>query len=156
MRMNAAKIVIEDASLRHLNRIYEIEKECFKNEAFSKQQIAQLLTHQNSVSLIAKDNHAIVGFIISLIYLDEEKLIGHILTIDVHPSHQRRGIGTKLLYEVEKIFREKGVEKCQLEVREDNFAALKLYQKLGYKKVEKLEHYYKNAHGILFEKALLT
>ncbi|MCS7115409.1 MAG: ribosomal protein S18-alanine N-acetyltransferase [Candidatus Bathyarchaeota archaeon] len=153
--MKPLKIAIEDASIRHLDRLYDIERECFKSEAFSKQQIAQLLTHQNSVSLIAKDENTIVGFVIGVIYPENEKLTGHILTIDVHPSHRRMGVGAKLLQEIEKIFIGKGVEKCRLEVREDNLAALKLYQKLGYKKVGKLKNYYRNAHGILLEKTLV-
>jgi ribosomal-protein-alanine acetyltransferase len=154
-RMKPIKITIEDASLRCLDRLYEIERECFKNEAFTKQQIAQLLTHQNSISLVAKDNHEIIGFVIGMVYLREGKLTGHILTIDVYPSHRRMGIGVKLLQEIEKIFGEKKVKVCCLEVREDNIAALNLYQKLGYKKVGKLKNYYKNAHGILFEKVLM-
>ncbi|MEM1539208.1 MAG: ribosomal protein S18-alanine N-acetyltransferase [Candidatus Bathyarchaeia archaeon] len=153
--MGTAKITIEDASIRHLDRLYDIERECFKSEAFSKHQIAQLLTHQNSVSLIAKDNNTVVGFVIGMVYSENGELTGHILTIDVHPSHRRMGIGAKLLQEIEKIFIGKGVGKCRLEAREDNLAALKLYTKLGYKKVRKLkDYYYKNAHGILFEKTL--
>jgi len=41
-----------------------------------------------------------------------------------------------------------------LEVREDNVAAVNLYQKLGYKKVGRLENYYGNAHGLHLKKML--
>jgi ribosomal-protein-alanine acetyltransferase len=152
--MEPAKISIQDASLKHLERLYEIEQKCFKSEAFTKQQIAHLLAHPNSVSLIAKDNHNIIGFVIGMIFAEREKLTGHILTIDVYPSHRRMGIGSTLLKQIEKIFIGKGVKTCYLEAREDNVAALNLYQKLGYKKVGNLKNYYKNAHGILFEKVL--
>jgi ribosomal-protein-alanine acetyltransferase len=152
--MEPTKISIQDASLKHLERLYEIEQKCFKSEAFTKQQIAHLLAHPNSVSLIAKDNHNIIGFVIGMIFAEREKLTGHILTIDVYPSHRRMGIGSTLLKQIEKIFIGKGVKTCYLEAREDNVAALNLYQKLGYKKVGNLKNYYKNAHGILFEKVL--
>ncbi len=152
--MEPAKISIQDASLRHLDRLYEIEQKCFKTEAFTKRQIAHLLAHPNSVSLVAKDNHNIIGFIIGMIYYEKEKLTGRILTVDVHPSHRRMGIGTALLEQIEKIFVEKGVENCYLEAREDNVAALNLYLKLGYRKVGSLKNYYKDAHGILFKKCL--
>ncbi|MGB9960086.1 MAG: ribosomal protein S18-alanine N-acetyltransferase [Candidatus Bathyarchaeales archaeon] len=152
--MEPAKISIQDASLRHLDRLYEIEQKCFKTEAFTKRQIAHLLTHPNSVSLIAKDNHNIIGFIIGMVYYEKEKLTGRILTVDVHPSYRRMGIGTALLEQIERIFVEKGVENCYLEAREDNVAALNLYLKLGYRKVGSLKNYYKDAHGILFEKCL--
>lgn len=152
--MKQMAITIEDASIKHLDRLYEIEMECFKSEAFTKQQIAQLLTDYNSISLIAKEDGKIVGFITGMIFVDDNLLSGHILTIDVSPSHRRKGVGILLLMEIEKIFKERNVTVCRLEAREDNVAALNLYQKLGYKKVGKLEHYYGSAHGILFEKTL--
>ena len=147
-------VTIEDASIRHLDRLYEIEMECFEREAFTKQQIAHLLTDYNSVSLVAKVNGEIVGFIIGMIYLERNSLTGHILTIDISLIHRRKGSAQKLLREIEKIFTEKGVKACRLEVREDNIAALRLYQKFGYKKVAKLKNYYGNAHGIYLKKDL--
>jgi len=148
------KVTIEDASIRHLDRLYEIEMECFEKEAFAKQQIAHLLTDNNSVSLVAKVNSEIVGFIIGILYADRSSLTGHILTIDISPSHRRKGIAQRLLREIEDIFKEKGVTACRLEVREDNIAALRLYQKLGYKKIARLQRYYGNAHGIRLKKDL--
>jgi ribosomal-protein-alanine acetyltransferase len=145
---------IEDASVRHLNRLYEIEKECFGKEAFSKQQIAYLLTDYNSISLVAKVDDEIVGFIIGKINVERKSPVGHILTIDVSPEHRREGIAEKLLQEVEKIFREKAVKMCYLEVREDNIAALSLYRKFGYEKIGRLRNYYGNAHGIYLRKVL--
>lgn len=148
-------ITIEDASIKHLDKLYEIEMACFKKEAFTKQQIAQLLQNNNTISLVAKENSKIIGFIIGMISIEDNTIIGHILTIDVSPSYRRKGVGIKLLQEVEKIFKNKQVMVCRLEVREDNIAALNLYCKLGYRKVGKLEHYYVDAHGILLEKLLL-
>lgn len=152
--MKTMAITIEDASIKHLDRLYEIEMECFTRETFTKQQIAQLLANPNSVSLIAKGDNKIVGFIIGMLSIEDNMLIGHVLTIDVSPSHRRKGVGIKLLHEIEKIFKDKQARICRLEVREDNVAALNLYRKLGYKKVAKLEYYYGEAHGILLEKFL--
>ena len=147
-------LTIEDASLRHLDRLYEIEMECFNKEAFTKQQIASLLSDYNSVSLVAKENGEIIGFIIGIVYVERNSLTGHILTIDILPIHRRKGIAQSLLQKIEKIFKEKSVKACRLEVREDNIAALGLYQKLGYKKIAKLKNYYRNAHGIYLKKDL--
>jgi len=147
-------VAIEDASTRHLIRLHEIETECFEKEAFTRQEIAYLLTDYNSVGLVAKINGTIIGFIIGRMYAAKKSLMGHILTIDVSPAHRREGIAQRLLQEIEKIFKDKGVKECHLEVREDNVAALKLYQKLGYVKVETLKNYYGKAHGIYLRKIL--
>jgi ribosomal-protein-alanine acetyltransferase len=138
-----------------LDRLYKIEIECFEKEAFTKQQIASLLKDYNSISLIAKVNSEIIGFIIGMIYYERNAQVGHILTIDVTPAYRRKGVAQKLLQEIEKIFKEKGSRECRLEVREDNIAALGLYQKLGYKKIAKLQNYYGNAHGIYLKKDLI-
>ncbi|MEM3577379.1 MAG: ribosomal protein S18-alanine N-acetyltransferase [Candidatus Bathyarchaeia archaeon] len=148
------QITVEDASLRHLDRLYEIEIKCFEKEAFTKQQIASLLANYNAVGLIAKLNGEIVGFVIGMLYADDGRIVGHILTVDVLPEHRRRGIGLRLLEEIEKIFRGKGANVSVLEVREDNIAALRLYQKLGYKRVAKLKYYYGDVHGIFLRKPL--
>jgi len=147
-------ITLQDASIECLERLYEIEKECFLEEAFTKKQISLLLTDYNSISLIAKENGEIVGFIVGMIYPDGKVVNGHILTIDVSPSHRRKGIGQMLLKEMENIFVQKGVQDCLLEVREDNVPAISLYHKLGYEDIGKLENYYGKANGIYLKKTL--
>ena len=146
--------VIEDALIRHLDRLFEIENECFEEEAFTKEQITQLLKEYNCVSLVARVGGIIAGFVIGIMYVDRRALNAHILTIDVSPAYRRKGIGQLLLQEIERIFRDKGVKDSSLEVREDNVAAINLYRKLGYEKVGKLRKYYGNANGIYFKKAL--
>jgi ribosomal-protein-alanine N-acetyltransferase len=145
---------IEKASIDDLDRLYEIELKCFETEAFTKQQIAYLLTDSNSEGLVSRVKGQIVGFVIGKTHMDKKPATGQILTIDVSPEHRRKGIGQRLLQQIEKTFKDKGVEICRLEVRENNFVALSLYHKFGYKMVGRLENYYGNAHGIRFRKVL--
>lgn len=145
---------IENASTKDLERLCEIERECFGKEAFTKKQFAQLLRDYNSMSLIAKENGKTVGFIIGMIYIERNEIIGHILTIDVLPQYRRRKIGLELLQEMEKVFKEKAARACHLEVREDNIPALSLYGKNGYKRIGRLKGYYGDADGFFLEKDL--
>lgn len=147
-------ITVEDASFGDLDKLYQIETECFEEEAFTKSQIARLLGDYNSISLVARVDGQIVGFVIGVIYADREALHGHIYTIEVLPACRRRGIGEKLLLEIESVFRQKDVEALSLEVREDNVAAIGLYRKLGYETVGKLKNYYRTAHGVYLRKTL--
>ena len=148
-------ITLEDIPIRLLDTLYKIEKQCFKKEAFSKQQISYLLTDYNSISFAAYVNGELAGFIISRIDIERSQSTGHILTIEVIPQHRRKGIAQKLLCEVENTVKQKGAKECRLEVREDNTAALNLYQKLGYKKIAKLDNYYPTAHGLYLLKTLI-
>ena len=149
------EIKIGDATIRLLDELYEIEKQSFKLEAFSKQQMAYLLTDYNAVSLAARVKGELTGFIIGQIEAENNVLVGHIITVDVAPGYRRLGIAQKLLCEVEDIFKPIGVGECRLEVREDNAAALNLYLKAGYEKVGKLKNYYPTAHGLYLKKKLL-
>jgi ribosomal-protein-alanine acetyltransferase len=148
------EITIEDASVRLLDELYAIEKQCFKQEAFSKRQIGYLLTDYNALSLVARVDGEVAGFIIARIDVEGDSPAGHILTIDVALQHRRKGIATRLLNQIETMLKEKGVRECRLEVREDNAAAIGLYFKLGYKQVAKLERYYRGAHGLYLRKIL--
>jgi ribosomal-protein-alanine N-acetyltransferase len=148
------KIKIETASIRLLDKFCEIEHQCFDQEAFTKRQIAYLLNDYNSIGLLAKVDSDIAGFIISQVEIENSTLYGHIITLNVAPSYRRKGIGTLMLKEVETILKEKGVNECHLEVREDNLAALKLYLKSGYVKIARLEKYYGRKHGLFLKKSL--
>jgi len=147
-------VKIQRASIKHLDKLYEIEMECFKNEAFTKQQVARSLIDHNSTGLIAELNGEIAGFVIGKTHRKWKSATGHILTIDVSPKYRRKGIGLRLLQEIERIFKDKGVSVCFLESREDNIAALNLYQTFGYREVARLEHYYGNSHGVRLKKKL--
>ncbi len=147
-------VKIEYASIRFLDKLCDIERQCFKKEAFTKPQIACMLADYNTITLIARAYDEIAGFIIGQIEITRNTLVGHVLTVDTVPSYRRKGTAQNLLRKIETIFREAGVKECRLEVREDNIAAATLYKKLGYKKMGKLRKYYDDVHGLCLEKTL--
>lgn len=57
----------------------------------------------------------------------------HIVTLDVHPDHRRKGLGENLLNYAISLIKKKGHKKVYLEVDKDNYPALKLYKKLNFK-----------------------
>jgi len=149
-------IIVRRATINDLETLYKIERECFTLEAFTKQHIAFLLENPRNIRLAAWENNEIAGFIIGLIQNFDQTRIGRVYTLDVAVKHRRKGIGLKLLNELEQVFIEKGVKNCYLEARTDNVAARELYRKHGYTKVKQLKDYYsKGVHGVLLVKKLL-
>jgi len=148
------EIKIETASMRLIDKLFQIEEQCFDEEAFTKQQISYFLTDYNTIALAANVNNDVTGFIIAQLELDSDRLFGHIITINVAAAYRRKGIGTRMLSEIETILKQKGIGEIQLEVREDNSGALKLYQKCGYQRIGKLENYYGRKHGLHLKKTL--
>ena len=147
-------IKIETATLDILDTLYGIEKQSFKREAFTKQHLEYLLTDYNAIGLVARVNGEIVGFVIARIEVAGNTPFGHIFTLDVTPSQRRKGIAQRLLLEIETLLRERSIKECRLEVRENNLAAISLYLKTGYEKIDKLEKYYGDAHGLYLKKNL--
>ena len=146
--------IIEEASLQEVDKLYRIEKKCFKEEALTKDHLAFLISDDDYPSLVYKRKEEIVAFTIGRIIPNTHPIKGHILTLDVSPTSQGQGIGTHLMQRMEEELRSKGVELCRLEVREDNTTALNLYQKMGYHPHSILPNYYGNADGILLQKTL--
>ncbi len=153
--MQPVSITIKQATIKDLEILYKIEKECFTKEAFTKKQIKNLLRNSNAISLIAQTNGETAGFIIGLTYLNNNARIGHVITIDIAIKHRRKGIGMRLLNELEQKFVRKDIETCYLEVRIDNVAARELYRRQGYKETKQLKHYYpKRTDGVRLKKKL--
>jgi [ribosomal protein S18]-alanine N-acetyltransferase len=149
------QVKIETATTQNLNELYLIEKQCFDEEAFSKQQINYLLSDYNTISLLAKVEDATAGFVIAHLEVDDDAdAFGHIITLNVASAFRRKGVAQALLGEIESMLRQKGISECRLEVRENNAAALELYKKLGYLEIGKLAHYYGKAHGLYLKKNL--
>jgi ribosomal-protein-alanine N-acetyltransferase len=149
-------IKIEDATIQVIDELYEIEKQSFDEEAFSKEQIEYLLTDYNSISLLAKVEEEIAGFIIGAVETAQGKQVGHVLTIDVALRFRHMGVGERLMLELEEIYRQHNISEVFLEVRENNLAGLGLYHKMGYRAVSRLRNYYGSAHGLYLKKVINT
>tara|TARA_R110002049_G_scaffold46487_1_gene135153 strand:- start:106270 stop:106821 length:552 start_codon:yes stop_codon:yes gene_type:complete len=59
---------------------------------------------------------------------------GAIQNLGIHRSHRGLGLGSILLSRAAKGFRETGLRRMHLEVTTDNTAAIRLYERLGFKR----------------------
>lgn len=89
--------------------------------------------------LVALKNFKVVGFVAAevsevpnLPFLNSLKRC-RIATIVVSNEHQKSGVGSALFERVCKIAKEQGAERLTLEVFEFNSAAIKFYEKHGFK-----------------------
>jgi len=154
---DSLSFTVKLATIGDLENLHKIERECFIIEAFTKKQMTRLLENPHTVSLVARINKEIAGFIIGSIENLDKTKAGHIYTLDVALKHRRRGVGLRLLKELEHIFAKREVKSCFLEVRLDNVAARELYRKQGYTEVAPLiDYYYKGIHGVRLEKKFGT
>jgi len=149
------RTTVETATPQNIEEMLKIERECFTAEAYTRRQILNLLESKNALALLMRIGGQASGFIIALLETEGKHRLGHIVTIDVAAKYRRKGLGSLLLRKMENILSERGAEAVYLEVRVDNQAALRLYEKQGYLKAELLEHYYlARTHGLRLVKRL--
>jgi ribosomal protein S18 acetylase RimI-like enzyme len=92
-----------------------------------------LLRDPRTIFLVAFDGAEPVGFVLAYELLRRHgyNVTLCIYEIDVNAAYRRRGIGTRLLRELERIARDRGIEEAFVLTDEDNAAAMRLYESVG-------------------------
>jgi ribosomal protein S18 acetylase RimI-like enzyme len=129
------KIVL--AQQEDLSEILQLQKLCFFIEAklYDFYDIPQLnqtleeITLDFSSQLFLKA--VINGRIVGSVRAYQEGEACHVGRLFVHPDYQNRGLGTKLMNEIEALF--KDAKRFELLTGHKNSKNLYLYQKLGYR-----------------------
>lgn len=135
--MNSVKII--DGSLDNLDDIFNLEFG-FVQDRYSRNLIIDMLNNKNNINLVISYDDKIVGYLTAGVVLDECELI----KIIVDSGYRQNGLATLMLCELLDRVKKLGVNKIFLEVRDNNFAAKKLYEKIGFKKIYQREKYYKD------------
>src|SRR5262249_19536430 len=90
---------IRDYTSQDFLQLYEIDQAAFSEDiAYSRLELGMYLRSRKCRTLVAEEADRVVGFVIGC---DEPRKLGHIITIDVAPHHQRKQIGSRLLAEIE-------------------------------------------------------
>lgn len=134
LKNESAVFVMNDES--SAEEIEEIEKECF-SIPWSKKSITESFLHGTKF-LLYKEDGKTVGYIGLTVVLDE----GYVTNIAVLPQYRRKGIASALIESCIDIATEKNLSFISLEVRKSNFAAIKLYEKYGFKVMGERKNFY--------------
>jgi ribosomal-protein-alanine N-acetyltransferase len=140
-------VQIVPAGWRDWRNVYALEHACFGPDAWGPIELFFALAGP-AVRRKAVGQGRLMGFAMG----DPQPGRGFawIATIGVHPDFQRRGIGARLLAEVEAALT---TPRLRLTVRQSNAGAIALYEKFGYKKVSVWSHYYAGGEaGLVMEK----
>jgi len=102
--------------------------------------------------IVAEINGIIVGYVAGFMASEG---VGRIFSLAVHPSYQRRSVGSHLLKEMINLFREMGILEIILEVRSNNFKAKRFYERHGFFQFGIAEKYYNDAENACLMKMRL-
>ena len=142
--MSHATVLMRLRSYRasDLDALHQIDQACFPpGVSYSREELAEFIGHQNSVTWVAEVEQEITGFLVAG---REPQGVEHIITIDVVAGRRRRGVGSALMNAAEEWAARQQLRLIYLETAEDNAPAQAFYAGRGYEKLRMIDRYYSN------------
>jgi ribosomal-protein-alanine N-acetyltransferase len=113
------------------------------DEAWDDATFDRLLRRDFHSGFALKEGPTNQSFVLLSTIMDEAE----ILTLATVPTARTKGYATILLRHAAKKLYDQGCKKLILEVAIDNYPALNLYERLGFKSVGRRKNYYKRPQG---------
>ena len=129
---------IESMRRRHVRSIVRIEEEVYPRPWTTSLFLSELALRSTRAYFVARVGREVIGYA-GLMMTGED---GHVTTIAVAPTWQRRGIAKRLLLTLARAAIEREATGLTLEVRYTNHAAQDLYRRFGFTPVGIRKNYY--------------
>jgi ribosomal protein S18 acetylase RimI-like enzyme len=145
--------MIRPARLDDLDDLVRIENTTFETDRITRRNFRYLLTKANAATLVEEEGGRVRGYAMALFH--QGTSLARLYSYAVDPPFQRLGIGRALVEAAEQLALERECIAFRLEVRRDNPASIKLFEKLGYRYLDLVPDYYEDhAAALRFEKTL--
>lgn len=136
-----------------LDDLLALEARCFRGDRLSARQYRLHLASDRAWLAVAERDGALVGSAMVLFRADSPA--ARLYSIAVDPAARGGGLGLALLRAGERAASARGADEMRLEVREDNAAAIALYEREGYERFGRRDGYYEDgADALRFRRRL--
>ena len=123
-------IIVRKAQQADIPAILEIEWECFREDSFSKEQFAYLISRSKGIFYVMMEADRVIAYV-SLLFHGGTRYL-RIYSIAVHPDYRGRELGQVLMDQTIQTAGECKAAKITLEVKVTNTSAIGLYMKNGF------------------------
>ncbi|MDO5135386.1 MAG: ribosomal protein S18-alanine N-acetyltransferase [Eubacteriales bacterium] len=130
-------MVLREMLVEDLEQVLEIENAVF-SVPWTREGFFTYLTKENAMFLVVEEKGRILGYCGLLMVLDE----GDVTNVAVREERRREGIGGFLVGGMIRLARQQGIKIIHLEVRKGNCTAIRLYQRLGFRRDGLRKGYY--------------
>lgn len=130
---------IRKMSENDVEEVAFLEQQIFASP-WSKESLRRACKEEENIYLVAEQENKLIGY--CGIWCSFEN--ADLCNIAVLPGMRRRGVAEAILNEAVILCRQRNVERMLLEVRISNVAAISLYQKKGFFRINIRKKYYKN------------
>ena len=129
---------------------YELDLKSIKH--WNQSQWTNELEKDYVTTLGIFSNNSLLGVCVFHKIFDEAE----IRYLSVHPSHKRKGLGKKLIYEIYKECKSENIKRIYLEVSFKNKQALSFYDYLGFETISIRKKYYRDGSDALLKEKMLN
>ena len=133
---------IRRAALADLDVLVALERRAFTTDHLSRRQYRKHLHSPTAAVLAAVDDSGLLGK--AVVFFRRNSGVARLYSIAVADAARGRGLGVVLLKAVEHAAREHDCAWLRLEVRQDNAAAIRLYERLGFRRLAARPGYYED------------
>lgn len=123
-----------------LDRVLEMEHLGFGKDAYSRNLFAELNARPANLFLVAARGSNVCGYMVTWVKGERAELV----SITVDPAQRGKGIATALLRSTWRRLLLRGVSRLHLTVKTTNLPAIRLYEKLGFRRLRRSPKYYED------------
>jgi len=144
---------IRRAATSDLDALVALERAAFTTDHLSRRQYRRHLQSTSAQVLAAVDRSGLLGK--AVVFFRGNSTIARLYSIAVAHGARGRGLGEALLAAAEHAAERNGAQCMRLEVRPDNSAAIRLYERQGYRRFGDYPGFYEDgADAWRYEKRL--
>lgn len=144
---------LRNATSLDLDALLHLEATCFPGDRLSRRSFKRFIKAGPHQLAIMEDEGQLVGY--SLLLFRTGTSLARLYSIATDPSYRGRGLAKQLLHDAHQRALDAGCVFLRLEVRNDNAAAIALYEREGYVCFDTVAGYYEDGCSALrFEKRL--
>lgn len=142
---------------RDFDDLYAIEEICFHPpQRFTRRYMRQLIASPDAATWIVEQNDSMAGFAIVEWAQQITGVTAYVATIEVLPKHRGQGVGAELLRRLEGSANAERASEVWLHVDAENASAIRLYERAGFAKTGRADHYYaRNRAAAIYVKNLV-
>jgi ribosomal-protein-alanine N-acetyltransferase len=135
-----ARHTVRRLRLADLNRIMEIERASFGDEAYDRNLFAEFFRQCGELFLVVERDRKVQGYMIACIRGERAELV----SVAVDPPARGRGAASALMESTLRRLRRRGIARIGLVVKATNDNARAFYERYGFEKVRKAPRYYED------------
>jgi len=133
---------IRPATPADLEALLALEQRAFNTDHLSRRQYRKHLQSPTAAVLVAASARDVLGK--ALVFFNARSDIARLYSIAVSDAARGQGLGAVLLEAAEQVARRRGSRRLRLEVSQRNPAAIRLYERHGYRRIGERRGYYEN------------